>query len=253
MKALLLVLLSLTLIGCKTREDIAREQMVDNMALQVRDGQKLNADFSIKLQALEDRIGQITGQVEEGDHQTTTNLNDKFNSLSMRLKQLEASNQRHEASLETLKESLNNQQIYIQEVLKTLENLSKKKTAKKKQGPYGQAMSLYGKGKYKEAYARLKKLLGSNKYKGARKARILHNLGMISYIKKQNNDALTYFSRLFTEFPKSGYNKNGLLHLARTFNRLKKKEEAKQTLEELISRFSKSKQASQAKKLLAKL
>ena len=54
-------ILSLTLVfSCKTREDIAREQMVDNISMQVRDGQKLNADFTVRLQSIEDRINSLS-------------------------------------------------------------------------------------------------------------------------------------------------------------------------------------------------
>lgn len=70
---------------------------------------------------------------------------------------------------------------------------------------------------------------------------------------KQYDKALVYFSRLFTEHEKTGYNKNGLLFLGRTFDKLGQKEQAKQTLGELIKRFPDAKQVKAAKEMLEKL
>jgi len=96
-------------------------------------------------------------------------------------------------------------------------------------------------------------LLDKKKIKSNRKARVLHNLGMSSFLLKQNDQALIYFSKLITDYPKSHYNKNGLLFLGKSFKKLNQKEQAKQTFSELVSRFPKSKQTKEAKKILKKL
>ena len=113
-------------------------------------------------------------------------------------------------------------------------------------------MGLYRRAKYAQAKSILLDLV-DKKFSETRKARVIHNLGMIAYMDKENDKALAYFSRLFTEFPKTGYNKNGLMFLAKTLQRMKKNEEAKQALNELITRFPKAKQVAQAKKMLKQL
>lgn len=244
-----------TTAGCKTREDIAREQMMDQMSMQMQDGQKLNADFSIRLQNLEERISGLSGSIEETQHSTQTTLNEKINTLEEKVKLIEQTQTKQNTDLDTIKEELASQKKYIQEVLGTLKTISQKKSkpAAKKQTPYQRAMSLYGKGRYKSAKQELLPLLDSKKLGSSQNARVIHNLGMIAYMDNENEKALAYFSRLFTEYPKTGYNKNGLMFLAKTLKRMKKNEEAKQALGELISRFPKAKQVAEAKKMMKAL
>ncbi len=248
-----LILSLIAFAGCKTREDIAREQMIDNMSMQMVDGQKLNADFSVRLQGIEDRISNLSGNMEETQHTTTVTLNDKIKTLEEKITILETTQTKNTASLEAIQKEMASQKEYIQEVLGTLKNLSQKKSKPKKVvSPYDNAMELYRKGSYAESKNVLLGLL-NDKLPATQKARVIHNLGMIAYMDKENDKALAYFSRLFTEFPKTGYNKNGLMFLAKTLQRMKKNEEAKQALNELISRFPDAKQVAQAKELLKKL
>lgn len=247
-------IVSLTLFAsCKTREDIVREQMVDNMSLQMQDGQKLNADFSVRIQNMEDRLNDLSGKLEEGQHDSKASIDDKIKTIQEKITILETTQTKQTQSLDTLHKEIAAQKEYIQEVLGTLKKISQKKSkSHKKQSPYNQAISLYHKGKYKQAKNILIDLI-DKKMSNSHKARVIHNLGMIAYIDKENGKALAYFSRLFTEFPKTGYNKNGLMFLAKTLKRMNKKEEAKQALNELISRFPKARQVAQAKKMLQQL
>jgi TolA-binding protein len=238
--------------SCKTREDIVREQMIDNMSMQMQDGQKLNADFTVRLQGIEDRLNSLSGNIEENQHTTQVTLNDRIKTLEEKMSILESTQKEHVTSLSNIQKELVDQKAYIKEVLGTLKSISKKKTNTKVASPYDQAMNLYQKGKYSESKAILLTLI-DKKFSETRKARIVHNLGMIAYIDKEDDKALAYFSRLFTEFPKTGYNKNGLMFLAKTLKRMNKKEEAKQALNELITRFPKAKQVAQAKKMLQQL
>ncbi len=240
--------------ACKTREDIAREQMVDNIAVQIQDNQKLSADATVRLQQIEERLSAITGKVEETQHEANQSIDTKVKIVEERLTLLETNQQSQTEKLKTIEGKLAQQDKYLKDVLKTLQGLSKKPSrSKKKSSPYQEAMRNYGKGKYKLAKTQLEELITNKKLKSSQIARITHNLGMIAYMDKDNQKALIYFSKLFTQYPKTGYNKNGLLFLARTFERLGQKEEAKQTLNELIQKFPKAKQVKQAKKMLGKL
>tara|TARA_R110002049_G_scaffold258672_3_gene434438 strand:- start:222 stop:968 length:747 start_codon:yes stop_codon:yes gene_type:complete len=240
------VLSVFVLSGCKTQEEIKREQLVDNLGVQMVQSQKLVADTTVTIQNLEERIGSLNGKLDELDHNSQIQLQTQVDNLNQRITLLEESNKALQAKTEE-------QSKYLQEVLGTLKNMSNGGGSKKKLSDYEQAMQDYGKGRYSTAKPILVKLLSENKIKGSRQARIIHNLGMISYMDKTYDKALVYFSRLFTDHEKSGYNKNGLLFLARTFEKLDQKEQAKQTLNELINRFPKAKQVKTAKEMLGKL
>jgi TolA-binding protein len=245
----------LFLVSCRTREQIAREQLVDNIAVQLKDGQELSVDFTTRLSQIEEKIGQLTGQVEESNHETKSSIDKRLVLLEEKIILLEANSKSTEEKVTALSLKSEEQSKYLKEVLGTLKKLSGGKSSKsrKKLNPYDLAMSSYRKGHYKTAKKQLLGMVGDKKIKGNKKARIIHNLGMISFINKKDKDALSYFSLLFTEHPKAPYNKNGLLFLGKTFLRLGKGEEAKQTLNELITRFPKAKQVKEAKKLIKKI
>lgn len=253
-KSILSLLILSALVSCKTREDIQREKLVSDMNMQMQDSQKLSADFTVRLQALEERLSNVTGKVEEGQHETKQTLDTRLKGLEEKMNLLETTQKTQAETIEKLEKMSQEQSDYIKDVLQGLKKISGgDKKSKKSLSPYQEAMDNYGKGKYKAAKDQLLVLLEGKKVKGGQLARVIHNLGMISYMDKENDKALAYFSRLFTEFPDTGYNKNGLLFLARTFKRLNKKEEAKQTLQELMKRFPKAKQVSAAKKMLESL
>jgi TolA-binding protein len=232
--------------SCKTREDIAQEKLVTNINNQVQDSQKLNADFIVRLQEVETRLTDLNGKTEEGQHHAEQTLNEQLKGLQERLTVLETTQK-------DLQEKAERQEQYTAEVLKNLKMITGKGSSRKgtkKLSDYDQAMKDYKRGRYKSSAILLQKLLKSKKVTGKRKARVMHNLGVISYLNKNNQDSLTYFSKLFMEMPKSGYNKSGLLFLGKTFKRMNKKEEMKQTLNELITRWPKAKQVNEAKKLM---
>lgn len=253
MKWTILLLVIISLNSCKTQEEIAQGQMVENLNLQVSESQKLTAEATVRMQQLEERMNNITGQVEESGHQQKMTVQNQIKELKDKVIVLEENNKNLNSEVESLKSTVDEQKTYLDKVLKSLTKMSAPKAkAKKKVSAYDKAMATYKKGKYKEAKAMLQNLL-KTKLSGSRRSRVLHNLGMSSYLLKQDDQVLIYFSKLFTDFPKSGYNKNGLLFLGKSFQRMKKNEEAKQTFNELLTRFPKAKQSSEAKKLLAKL
>lgn len=252
MKWTILLLLIVSFNSCKTQEEIAQSQMVETLNLQVSESQKLTADSTVRMQQLEERMNSITGQVEESGHKQQTTVQNQIKELKDKVIVIEENNKNLNTEVAGLRASMDEQKIYLDKVLKSLTKMSSPKSKKKKLSDYDKAMSTYKKGRYKEAKNLLQELL-KKKLSGSKRSRVLHNLGMSSYLLKQDDQVLIYFSKLFTDFPKSGYNKNGLLFLGKSFQRMNKKEEAKQTFGELLTRFPKAKQSSEAKKLLAKL
>ncbi|EQC47268.1 tol-pal system YbgF family protein [Bacteriovorax sp. Seq25_V] len=252
-KIISLSLLVLIATSCKTQEQIKREQLINSMSVQMSQGQKLTADVTVKLQNLEERMQEFQGVLEETGHsknETTAKMDERIKALEEIIKTLTTQVNDQNVKMTSIETRLADQDKFIKEILGTLKSAS---APKKKLNEYDEAMSIYGKGKYSEAKPLLEALLASNKYKSSKRARILHNLGMVSYITKNNQDAMTYFSRLYTEHSSSTYNANGLIHLARTFDRLGQKEQAKQTLQEMIAKFPKHKRVKTAKEMLSKL
>jgi len=255
-----LVLLPLLILttGCKTQEEIQREQMVDSMSLQMVESQKVVANASTQLQGIEEKLSSLSGSLEESNRANQEARSKEITLLNERISVLEETNNSSLERLETVTARLDQQDKFIKEVLSTLKKLTskKKKVSKKKskkRSAYDQALYNYSKRRYTKAKPQLEALLKGKKVSGSKKARVLHNLGMISYIRKKDQDAAIYFGKLFTEHSKSKYNANGLLYLAKSFKRQKQNEQAKQTLEEMINRFPKAKQVKEAKKILKTL
>ena len=251
-KTIIITTLFLTFISCKTAEEIRREKLVDTMSVQMGESQKLNADSIVRLQELEERLNNIQGNIDT----TSYEGQEKRKSLSERLQALEELQEslnlkikEQDEKMTQINEQLKKQDKFIKEVLSSLKGKAKKK--KKKLSAYEQAMADYKAKRYKTARPGLEALL-KGKLSTKAKARVIHNLGMISYKDKRYEDAMTYFSKLFTEYPKSIYNPNGLIHLAKTFKAQGDLDQAKETLNLMLSKFPKHHRVKIAKDLLAK-
>ena len=241
----------LILAGCKTQEDINRDQQVDNLSVQMQDRQKLYSEYTDRIQELEGRLTLVTGKIEESEHKRAQENETKLLNFEDRIASLEL-------GMKESKEQLKSQSEYLKKVISSLDKLlkpvsNKKKKVSKKLSPYDEAMNHYRRGRYKSAKSALLKLVENKSINGDKKARILHNLGMISYMDKADDKALVYFSRLFTQYPKSPYIKNGLLFLGKTFQRSGQTSDAKETFSQLVKQFPKTKQSNQAQKILEKL
>lgn len=256
------ILILFILVSCKTQEQIRREQLVESLASQMRQGQNVSANFTVELAEVKKQIMQLQGMIEESGQQSQVSQETRITDLQSRVQVLEEKTNtlvtkldEQAKAIETMKTQLTEQGKYLETLLKTLKNINKapKSTKKKtasKQSPYQEAMESYSKGQYKMARAQLAKLESSKSYKSKARARILHNLGMAEYMLKNDQNALVYFSKLYSEQPTSAYNANGLLFMAKCFQRLKRNDEAKATLQELMTKFPKSKKVAEAKKLL---
>jgi TolA-binding protein len=261
MKKFLFAALVLNFVGCKTTEEIRREQMVDNISLQMVQSQQMTAEATVKLNALEERLGLLTGQVEVQEYQTIQETQKELTQLKERMGVIENQNRSTQSELERIQSQLNEQKKFMDELMKTLSTLTEKKSAPSSAAKsasaggslYEQAMEDYQRGRYPQSKAKLEQLLNNNQVKGNQRSRTLHNLGMIAWMDKQDDKAQVYFSRLLTEHADSPQVRNGMLFLGKSFHRAKQSNEAKQVLQELIKRFPDANQVKEAKTLLAKL
>jgi chromosome segregation ATPase len=134
--------------ACKTQEQIQREQMVDNLSIQMRDSQTTRADYSVRLQEMEQRMSVLNGQQEETAQEQNSLTKDKITQLEGRIKLVEDQNQKLLDSLTENQEELQSQKVYLNKVLKTLGKISAPaKKSKKKLSAYEQAMYSYKKGR----------------------------------------------------------------------------------------------------------
>jgi TolA-binding protein len=250
----ILLITILILVGCKTTEEIQRDKLVDSMSVQLVEQQKLVAESTLQMQGLEEKIGQMTGQFEETDHERATTVNEEITKIKEQVKVMQEGQQAQSTELGEIQNSLVEQKKYIESVLSTLSKIANKKPRAKSTGkpksPYNQAMFDYKKAKYKIALPQFETLLSSKKVKGNKEARVFHNMGMIYFMKKDYPSAVTYFSKLLSNHPKAPYNANGLLYLGKSFIGLKQKDQAQQTFETLIASYPKSKYVKSAKKEL---
>lgn len=247
----------LLLIGCKTQEEIRREQLVDSLANQMRQGQNVSANMTVEVAELKKQILQLQGMIEESGQQSAQSNETRMQDLFTRVQLIEEQNKTllgqvegQKQEIADLKTQLSEQGKYLESLLGTLKKINKPKPKPKKVSPYDQAMRVYRNGRYADAKPLFEKLETNKAYKGNLRARLLHNMALTEFMLKNDENALVYFSKLYSEFPSSNYNANGLLFMAKTFQRQKRNDEAKATLQELIAKFPKSKKVTEAKKLL---
>ena len=248
-----LLIILISLFSCKTQEQIRRSQMVDNMALQMVQNQKLSADTTVRIQNLEQKLMEITGSFEEKDHNKDLIIKKDLDDLKKKIaifQELDQNNQSQIDNLsndiEIIKIKLEENKKFMAKVLETLDKLSKT-PAPKKVSRYSKAIKLYRSGRYKKARPILEALLKSRKVRGNKKARVYHNLGMIAYMDKRYQEATILFSKLFTKYPKAPYIPNGMLFLGKSFLKLKQKDNAQGIFKELIKRYPKHRRSKQAK------
>ncbi len=259
--ALLLVVFS----GCKTQEDIRREQTVQNLNEEIQQTKKSTASGNSRFMAIEEQISRLTGQVEEANHNRSQSIKDN-QQLNDRLNALEETNKKQVEFIKALTEKVNNQSGYIEEVIASLAKLSEKaseKPSKKKAvnpdsvemddeelaPTFDNGYKLYQAKENESAKEIFTKVAANKKASKKNREGATHYLGMIEYRNKNYEGAKVYFSKLFSENPDSSFAPATLLNLGKSFGQLKSKEEANMTYDELISRFPKSKEAAEAAKL----
>ena len=251
---LTLVPLLLVLSGCfKTAEQIRREKLVDGLAVQMVDNQKLTAESQVRLQNMEERLSLLTGTVEETGQQNKQSIQQSFNDLQAEFALIRENHRTLQEDVEENKRLLAENKEYLEKLLKTLDTLTGKPKKKRKLSPYQKAVRDYRNKKYDRAWPKLVSFYKNKKYKGKTRAHVTYYLGMISYRKKKYEDALIYFSQLFTKHPSSSLNTSGLLHLGRSFLALGQKDQAQQTFETLLKKYPTTKYKKTVESELKKL
>ncbi len=282
-----LITLLISTVGCKTQEQINRERMIDDMVRQMDSGQKVTADTTTRIQALEEQLSNLTGKIENITHKNGEMTQEQITKNQEDLKLLKESNAtimdmsiKQQEKISALENELIEQKKYLEELLNVLEKITgtktvpnkknndkkknhkkddKKKTNNKtgqvinQESPFTQAVTYFQNKQYTNARLLFQEQLENKKLKKKEKAQVLHHLGLIEYQLKNYDNALIYFSKLFTEQPKSKFAPDALLYLGKTFNIKKQTSEAKAAYKELITNYPQTQASNEASSLLKKL
>lgn len=263
---LICALMLVTFAGCKTQEDIRREQTVQNLNSEIQETKKTAASGNSRFQAIEEQLQRMTGQVEEANHNRAQSIKDN-QQLAERIAALEEANKKSVEYLKALTEKVNNQSGYIEEVIASLAKLSEKpapSSSKKKAvnpdsvsiddheevpATFDNGLKAFRAKEYDESKAIFMEVADNKKASKKNREGATHYLGMIELRAKNYDAAKVHFSKVFSDNPNSSFAPMALLNLGKTFTATKSKEEANMTFDELISRFPKSKEATEAAKL----
>ncbi len=239
-----LILIFLFLVSCKTQEDIQREEVVDSMAAQMSQHQKITAQTSLKALELEEKLTKMVGAIDEREYQHFTATNQELSLSKKNIDDLKK-------DLDLVKLQILEQKEYLEKILSSLSKMGEVPSKKKpKKSNYDEAIGLYKKGLAKEAKPLLADLVNDKSLDSSKMAKVTYFLGMIAYQEKQYSDAVTLFSRLYTQFPGSSHNPSALLYLGRSFLKLKKDDEGKQVLQELIEKYPNTSHSQKANEIL---
>jgi TolA-binding protein len=262
----LLLTTLLLFVGCQTTEDIQRDQKIDGINAQLLQAQKLNAETLIKIQEMEEKFSTFNGMMEESAQENKSDKDQTIKVLENKIQTMEELINSNNKVLQQLMKEFEQQKKYIEEVNKTLKKLSASHDSKPKNSSpkvsatikptsnlFQQALDLYAAKKYPEAREQFMDLINKNQIKGKKLANAYHHLGLISFQEKKFDSALTYLSKLYTQFPQSEFASNGLLYLGKSFQAKKSPEDAKESYMELINKFPNTSSAKAARELIKSL
>ena len=257
MKFLLVTLLALSAVSClKTAEQVKREQRVDNMSQQLSDSQNIVADMTVMMKGLQQQIDQLSGKVEELQHQQKSlngaDLQGMNENLNLLRQQVQALNDNQKKQNDELLQ----QRAFIEKVTDKLGKMGAQRSDSPKKNPKNDietARTLIRKKKYADARELLEGLVDNSDVTPGDQNKALHSLGMIEYEQNNYEKGLVFFSKIYTKYPKSSLAPDSLLYIARSLVKLGKKEEAKQAFSEVVSNYPESSSAKTAKKESSKI
>jgi TolA-binding protein len=229
MKFLASLALALLLTGCfQTAEEIRREQRVSQVDQELQQSRVTVAEMSTKHRELQDQINMLNGKIEEMTHQKNQLSDGQVSQITQLLtgqkaeiEELRLQLKKQSDATTEMQEKLKIQTAYLQEVTQGLDNLSSTpKTKSKKEKKKDKSAEVVGDskdfpsklklveeqiqaGKLAEAGALCESIIQDSAYSAGKHNQCRFKLGEIAYKKKNYEDALVYFSKIYTQWPKS--------------------------------------------------
>jgi TolA-binding protein len=259
MKIILLLSLLVVSTSCfKTAEEIKREQQMET---QVNQSSQMVAELTLQLKDLQTKLANATGQIEEVGHhaktqteQTTMTFTQTIAQLSEQVKALTEENKQNKLKISALEKEVESQKDYIQKVNSTLSKMAggsssskSSKVSAASSNSLADAHKLFEKSKQKEALELYLQLIDSGKLSAANANHAYYNTGLLYFWKKDYDNALIYFSKIYTKYPKSSWAPRSLIQIARSFKAQGKTAEANATYEEFLKNYPKDNLAKEAK------
>ncbi len=204
MRNIFLLLCCLFLSSCflKTRQQVKNEKTQQEMSSHVVKLQRNNADYVVKIQAIEDGIQALGGRTEV---------------LEKKITEREQAGGEEQKKLHEKVNSLSQQMVLMRQALskmeRSLSSVTKRKIAqKKKQGNFSGAEAAFAKKQWKAAILGYQKYIDLNP-KGKYKSRALYHTG-VCFQKLGNKEvAETFFRDVIGLNPKSSYSKKARSYL----------------------------------------
>ena len=236
----------------KTAEQVQREKKFESISEQMSDSQSLLAGIVSQMKDMQSQIDQLNGKLEELEHAKVNPEEIKKNRETMQLIQTQQETQL--SQLGQIQNELKEQRSFIEKVTERLGSSDSKsdRPAQKKsaKSELALALELVAKDKFQEAKSALEGLMDNPGLTPGDQNKLLHGLGRVEYYTKNYDQALVYFSKIFSKYPQASLAPSSLLFIGRTLNRLGKKEEATEAFKKVIEDYSGSKEAKEAKKEL---
>ncbi len=215
----------------------------------------LTAELQMKINELQNKLASTSGQIEEIDYKATTSnqettktLSQTIASLSEQVSILNKENSQNKAEIDALKNDLESQKKYVSKLTGTLSKIAgSDKSSSSSMTKIQQAHKAFEKNDQNEALKLYEQVLAEGKINNRQKNHVRYNLGLLSYWNKKYDDALSYFSSIYTKWPKSSWAPRALIQIARTFKKQNKKAEANASYDEIIQNYPKSSEAKKAK------
>jgi TolA-binding protein len=262
MKVLLLMSSLVLLTSCfKTAEDLDREKLLTGLNSEMKQSQSLVADMTIKLKDFEERVSQVNGTIEQIEHrQQTINAEkdkqqeEKIRALRSQVEQLNQTIESQKKQIQMLNQDMEQTKKFIQDLTKSLKGASTSSKGKNSEAKSRilELIKLVDKGQYNDAEVELNQIVNSN-ISNADKNKAYHELGRVHYFKKNYDNALVFFSKIYTNYPTSSLAPSSLFFISKCLKNKNMKDEAKQTLTEFTQKFPKSNLMAEVNKELKSL
>jgi TolA-binding protein len=253
MTKIVLLTTLLFLVSCiKTADQVQREKRMQNISEQMKDSQSLVSEIHSQLKDMQRQLDLMNGRLEVIEHQNKsvdpTQASKTSESMALMKSQQETLN----SQMVQMQNELKAQREFIQKVTTSLASEEKPKASKKKSAKddLNAALEDIRQDKYSEARSSLEALIDHSDLTPGDHNKVLHGLGKTEFYTKNYDKSLTYFSKIYTKFPKSSLAPDSLLFIGRTLDKMGKKSEAKEAFAKVTEDYPGSKAAAAAKKEL---
>ena len=253
-KFLLLISLLTQATSCiKTADQVNRERRFESMTEQLADSQSLVADMVAQMKDIQTQLNQMNGRLEEIENNQQKIKPENFKKMEENSALLKSQQEAQNTQLLAIQAELKEQREFIEKVTKSLNDLSKpapKAQKKSAKDELSDGLGLVKANKYSEARRDLEALVDHKDLGPADNNKVLHGLGRVEFYTKNYEKALVYFSKIYTNYPRSSLAPSSLLFIARSLDRIGKKKESKEAYNQVIEEYSDNAAAAEAKKEL---